>query len=95
MLKWHLVRIEGVRKLADKMMCMRQPERERKRERRERVYRKRINTATATLSATLFDKSQRVQSIIKEKSHKFQRRLFIRSCPNFNILFVWPNCFIY
>ena len=33
MLKWHLVRIEGVRKLADKMMCMRQPERERERER--------------------------------------------------------------
>ena len=32
MLKWHLVRIEGVRKLADKMMCMRQPERERERE---------------------------------------------------------------
>ena len=89
MLKWHFVRIEGVRKLADKMMCMRQPERERERER------KRVNTVTATLSATLFDKSQRVQSIIKEKSHKFQRRLFIRSCPNFNILFVWPNCFIY
>ena len=32
MLKWHLVRIEGVRKLADKMMCMRQPERERERD---------------------------------------------------------------
>jgi len=39
MLKWHLVRIEGVRKLADKMMCMRQPEREREREReRDCVY---------------------------------------------------------
>ena len=85
MLKWHLVRIEGVRKLADKMMCMRQPGRERERERERDI--KRVITATATLSATLFDKSQRVQSIIKEKSHKFQRRLFIRSCPNFNILF--------
>ena len=94
MLKWHLVRIEGVRKLADKMMCMRQPYRERERERLY-IYGKRVNMGTATLSTTLFDKSQRVQSIIKEKSHKFQRRLFIRSCPNFNILFVWPNCFIY
>ena len=40
MLKWHLVRIEGVRKLADKMMCMRQPyrERERERERERDIY---------------------------------------------------------
>ena len=38
MLKWHLVRIEGVRKLADKMMCMRQSERERERERERDIY---------------------------------------------------------
>ena len=70
-------------------------EKERERERETYIYRKRVNTATATLSATLFDKSQRVQSIIKEKSHKFQQRLFIRSCPNFDVVFVFVKLLLH
>ena len=79
------MQIKGVRKVFDtgvwvKSKDMRGKLREREREReRKRVY-------TYTIVS---NQKTRVQSIIKEKSHKFQQRLFIRSCPNFNIVFVY------
>ena len=54
-------------------------EREREREREHRL----LNHTT------------RVQSIIKEKSHKFQQRLFIRSCPNFDVVFVFVKLLLH
>ena len=61
------------------------------REETERKRKRERERCTTTLNQTV-----RVQSIIKEKSHKFQHRLFIRSCPNLTILFcVWVNCCIH
>ena len=44
---------------------------------------------------TMANQTTRVQSIIKEKSHKFQQRLFIRSCPNFDVVFVFVKLLLH